>query len=85
MNKQHLIDSLSKTLSTKTEAKAAVEKVFFEIGKALKEGHKVVISGFGSFTPFISRAKKGRNPKTGEAIHVMPRRKIRFKQSKELL
>ncbi len=85
MNKQHLVESLARTLSTKTEAKAAVEKVFAEIKKGLRDGHKVVISGFGSFTPFISRAKRGRNPRTGETIHVMPRRKVRFKQAKELL
>ncbi|MFH1368886.1 MAG: HU family DNA-binding protein [Elusimicrobiota bacterium] len=85
MNKKHLVESLSRVLSTKTEAKASVDKIFAEIKKALKEGHKVVVSGFGSFTPFISRAKKGRNPKTGETIHLMPRRKVRFKQAKNLL
>lgn len=85
MNKKHLIDSLARTLSTKTEAKSAVDRMFSDIKKALKEGHKVVISGFGSFTPFITRAKKGRNPKTGENIHVMPRRKVRFRQAKDLI
>lgn len=85
MNKNHLVESLSKVLSTKKEARDSVDRIFSEIKKALKDGHKVVISGFGSFQPFITRAKKGRNPRTGQAIHVLPRRKVRFKQAKDLL
>jgi nucleoid DNA-binding protein len=85
LNKNHVIESLSKILSTKKEARDSVEKIFSEIKRALKDGHKVVISGFGTFQPFITRAKKGRNPRTGQAIHVLPRRKIRFKQAKDLL
>jgi nucleoid DNA-binding protein len=85
LNKNHIAASLDKILSTKKEAKDTVDKIFSEMKRALSEGNKVVISGFGSFTPFISRAKRGRNPRTGQAIHVMPRRKVRFKQAKDLL
>jgi nucleoid DNA-binding protein len=85
MNKQDLITSLTKVLSTRKEAKDATERIFAEIKRALRNGDKVVISGFGSFNSFISRAKLGRNPKTGQTISIPPRKKVRFRQAKELL
>ncbi|HBU68978.1 MAG TPA: hypothetical protein DEE98_01195 [Elusimicrobia bacterium] len=84
MNRNDLIESLLKVLSTKKEARDAVEGVFSLLAKSLSQGEKVVISGFGTFTPYISRAKKARNPKTGQTVHISPRKKVRFKQSKEL-
>lgn len=84
MNKKDLMNSLARVLSTKKEAKDAIETVFFEMRKALRDGEKIVISGFGSFNAFVARAKKGRNPRTGETVNVAPRKKVRFKQSKEM-
>jgi nucleoid DNA-binding protein len=84
MNKTDLIESLTKVLSTRKEAKDAVEKVFEEIILALRNGDKVIVSGFGSFHPFTAKSKKCRNPKTGESIHISPRKKVRFHQSKDL-
>ena len=84
MNKADLIESLTKVLSTKKEAKDAVERIFSEMRRALNEGHKVVISGFGSFYPFTTRPKKCRNPKTGEKMQIPPRKKARFHQAKAL-
>jgi len=84
MNKSHLIEALMKVLSTRKEATDAVEKVFSEMRRALREDDKVVISNFGSFHPFVARSKECRNPKTGETMRIAPRKKVRFKQSKEL-
>jgi integration host factor subunit alpha len=84
MNKADIIESLLKVLSTKKEAKDAVELTFEQIKKALNNDEKVVISGFGSFNPYVAKAKKCRNPKTGAAIHISPRKKVRFHQSKDL-
>ena len=84
MNKKDLILSLTKVLSTKKEASDAVETVFSVIKRSLREGEKVLISGFGSFHPLVTRAKKARNPKTGQTVHVGPRKKARFHQSADL-
>jgi nucleoid DNA-binding protein len=84
MNKNDIIESLTKVLSTKKEARDAVERVFSEMKRALREGDKVVISNFGSFHAFIAKAKRGRNPKTGEVLQLAPRKKVRFHQAKEL-
>jgi len=83
MNKNDLSNKLSAILSSKKEAAAAVEKIFGDISSALKNGEKVVITGFGSFNMFVTKTKKGRNPKTGETLLIAPIKKIRFKQSKD--
>ena len=83
MNKDDLMNSLTKVLSTKKEAKDAIDKIIEEMKYALKKGDKVVLSGFGSFHPFTTKTKKCRNPRTGETIHISPRKKIRFHQSKD--
>lgn len=85
MNKQDLVKSLNRVLSTSKESRDAVETIFSTMRKALRSGDKVVISGFGSFHPHIMRAKKGRNPRTGAALQLAPRRKIKFRQAKDLL
>ena len=83
MNKKDIARTLANMLSSKKEAEEAVDKVFEEISSALKNGEKVVVTGFGSFNMFVTKTKKGRNPKTGESLLISPMKKIRFKQSKE--
>lgn len=83
MTKNDIAKALAAILSSKKEADAAVDKVFEEMSAALKNGDKVVITGFGSFNMFVTKTKKGRNPKTGESLLIAPMKKIRFKQSKD--
>ncbi|GHT42302.1 integration host factor subunit alpha [Endomicrobiia bacterium] len=83
MTKNDIAVALLKILSSKKEADAAVNKVFEEISNALKNGEKVVVTGFGSFNIFETKTKNGRNPKTGEKLLIAPMKKIKFKQSKD--
>ncbi len=83
MTKNDIAKALANILSSKKEADAAVDKVFEEMSSALRNGEKVVITGFGSFNMFVTKTKKGRNPKTGESLLISPMKKIRFKQSKD--
>lgn len=85
MNKAHLVQALSRVLSTRTEAVHALETVVSSMQQALRTGDKVVISGFGSFHVKMRRAKKGRNPRTGAPVPVPPRRAVRFRAAKGLL
>ncbi len=82
MNKSHLILALTRVLSTRKECSDALEKIFGEMSKALARGEKVTISGFGSFHPYIAKARKCINPKTKQKITVPPKRKVRFIPSK---
>ena len=84
MKKTDLINSLSDMLSTRKEAKDAVEKIVSVVRQALRKGDRVVISELGTFSTYISGAKTARNPNTGEKIHVGPKKKVRFRQAKDL-
>ena len=85
MNKLNLIREVSRVVSTQTEAKAAVNRVFDAMRKALQDGDKVVVQGFGSFHVVMRKSKPARNPRTGEPVQIPPRRRVQFKMGKELL
>ena len=84
MTKSDLIEELAKVLPTKKEATDVVNMLFNKMLVAIKNGEKVVITGFGSFNLITTETKKGRNPKTGETLYISPKKKIKFKQSKEI-
>ena len=70
---------------TRQEAAQAVEILFDEIKSELSIGNNVRISRFASFILRDKRARKARNPKTGETIRIRPRTVLTFKPSKKLL
>ena len=85
MNKQDLIIALRDEIDlTKSEAKAVVELFFNEMSNALVTGDRVEIRGLCSFFVKQHKAYTGRNPKTGESIHVKPKKLPFFKCGKEL-
>jgi integration host factor subunit beta len=61
-----------------------VATIFDEITRALSEGQRVELRGFGAFSTKSRRARTGRNPRTGEAVEVDPKRVPFFKCGKEL-
>ena len=83
MTKSDLIEDLAKVLPTKKDASEIVNRIFYKMLSAIKDGEKVVITGFGSFNLITTEMKKGRNPKTGESLYISPKKKIKFKQSKD--
>ncbi|MBI4055022.1 MAG: HU family DNA-binding protein [Elusimicrobia bacterium] len=85
MNKADLIRAVSRVLGTRSDSVRAIEATFESMRNSLRSGEKVVLSGFGSFRVKMRKARKGRNPKTGQEVPVPPRRAVRFKASKELL
>ena len=60
------------------QAAAAVEALFAGIAESLAEGTRVEIRDFGAFFIMQRKARSGRNPETGEEIHVPLRRLARF-------
>ncbi|MBO7612069.1 MAG: integration host factor subunit beta [Elusimicrobia bacterium] len=84
MTKNDLIEKIALLMPSKKEATIVVNKLFEEMLNAIINGEKVVITGFGSFNLLVTQTKKGRNPKTGETILIEPKKKIKFKQSKEI-
>jgi len=61
-----------------------VATVFNEITEALARGDRVELRGFGAFSVRQRDARTGRNPRTGEAVHVPEKSVPFFKAGKEL-
>jgi len=74
----------SVTESSKAVAAKAVSAVFDTISKTLKKGENVTIVGFGTFSVVKQKARKGRNPITGESIKIKARKSPKFKAGKGL-
>jgi integration host factor subunit alpha len=66
---------------SKKEAAEIIEVVLDTIKGVLQKGETVKIAGFGNFVVRSKRARKGRNPKTGEEIGITPRRVVTFRPS----
>lgn len=83
VTKAVLSDSVSDALPGITSKRAAdiVESIIEGICDTLVKGEIVKISGFGRFTPHDKKARRGRNPKTGEPITISDRRVLKFKVS----
>jgi nucleoid DNA-binding protein len=84
MNKADLINEVAKVVSTKKEAQAAVDTVFDAIKKALKKKDSVTLIGFGTFKVDKRKARKGRNPQTGEEIKIKAKKVPKFVPGKSL-
>jgi len=61
-----------------------VNTIFSEITKSLSEGRRVELRGFGAFSVQKRKERVGRNPRTGDAVHVSEKYIPRFKSGKEL-
>lgn len=66
---------------SKKESADILEIILNLIKEVLKKGDMVKIAGFGNFVVRQKRARKGRNPKTGEEIGITPRRVVTFRPS----
>lgn len=85
MTKADLIDGLANKLGlNKNEAEKAVNIVLDDVINALKQGDRVNISGFGTFSVSTRQARVGRNPKSGESIQISASRSAKFKPGKQL-
>jgi len=84
MNKGDLVNQVAKVVSTKKEAQAAVNCVLQSITKALRKKDTVTLVGFGTFKVDKRKARKGRNPRTGEEIKIKAKKVAKFVPGKAL-
>jgi len=84
MNKSDLVNEVAKVVSTKKGAQAAMDCVFSTITKALKKKDTVTLVGFGTFKVAQRKARKGRNPGTGEEIKIKAKKVPKFVAGKRL-
>ncbi|MFZ8950751.1 MAG: integration host factor subunit alpha [Alphaproteobacteria bacterium] len=66
---------------SRNESADLVEMVLGEISSVLESGESVKIAGFGTFMVRQKGLRRGRNPKTGEEVPILPRRVLSFRAS----
>ncbi len=85
MNKGDLISKVAESAGiSKAQATQALNTTLDAIGGALKDGDKVTLIGFGTFSVSHRAERKGRNPRTGETITIAGKNLVKFKPGKEL-
>jgi integration host factor subunit beta len=85
MTKAELVEQVAQSTElTKKHAEMIVNTVFDSIVESLRDGEKIELRGFGSFRIRHRGSRIGRNPKTGAAVHVPPKRIPYFKPGKDL-
>lgn len=85
MNKTEFIVAVAeKAELSKKDAEKAVRAFTEVVSEELVKGNKVQLVGFGTFGLSERAAREGRNPKTGESMHISATKTPRFKASKPL-
>ena len=86
MTKAELIESIAEDAGiSKVAAAASLDSFMANVTKALKKKEgKVTLVGFGTFSKIRRKARKGRNPQTGEEIKIKACNVVKFKPGKKL-
>lgn len=85
MTKAELIDEIAeKAKINKAEAERALNAFVEAAKKTLSNKGRFAVSGLGSFTVTRRKARTGRNPQTGQPMHIPEGKAVRFKPGKVL-
>jgi len=86
MTKSELIAALNKKLPTHQylNVESAVNCMLEQMANTLESGERIEIRDFGSFDIHCRPARLGRNPKTGEVVHLPIKTVVHFKPGKQM-
>jgi DNA-binding protein HU-beta len=85
MNKAQLIDAIAEKAGlTKADAKKSLDAFVEATTDALKNGDRVALIGFGSFSVATRSSRTGRNPQSGATIEIPEKKVVKFKPGAEL-
>ena len=85
MTKAELVSEISKVTNLTKADTARTLNAFIEVAKkTLKKEGRLALAGFGSFVVTKRKARKGRNPQTGEEIKIKASQTVRFRPGKAL-
>jgi len=85
LTKVDIIESVRNDLGFPRKKSADILEMLLEIiKKGMENGEDILISGFGKFCVNEKRARRGRNPATGDDMMLEKRRVITFKCSQVL-
>ena len=82
ITRAHLTEAVYQEVGlSRNESADLVEMVLEEVAKSLVEGDTVKLASFGTFMVRQKGLRKGRNPKTGEEVPILPRKVLIFRAS----
>lgn len=85
MNKSEVVDAIvDKADISKAAAGRALDATLGAIRESLQQGEPVALIGFGTFLVRNRPARTGRNPRTGEDVHIAAAKVPAFKPGKAL-
>jgi len=85
MTKAELIDKIAAGAGlSKADASRALDSTLDAIKASLKKGQKVTLVGFGTYSVTKRKARKGRNPRTGQVINIPAAKTPKFTAGKAL-
>jgi DNA-binding protein HU-beta len=85
MTKTELVNALAKNSQLeKKQAKVFLEALTGVVGKQIKKGEEVPLTGLGKFKVSRRKARMGRNPQTGEAIKIPAKKVVKFSVARPL-
>ncbi len=89
MTKAELIDKVAQQIAksadvSKKATGEIIDLAFAEIAKSIKKEKRFSYPGFGTFNVKSRKARKGRNPQTGEVINIKASKAVSFKAAPEL-
>lgn len=79
MNKAELIDKIAEGSGlSKTDADKALQAFLDTVKAAVASDDTVALPGFGKFSRTQRKAREGRNPRTGEPVHIPASKAVKF-------
>ena len=85
MTKKEIVKQISERIGlTQLKTKDIVQQTFDAIVETLLEVGRIELRNFGVFEVKLRKARKARNPRTGERVDVEPKKVVTFKPGKEM-
>lgn len=85
MNKAQFVEAVALDAQlSKVDARKAVDAMIRVTTQALREGQRLTLTGLGTFSIVQKAERVGRNPRTGAAVKIPPRKVVKFRPSVEI-
>ncbi|MCM1150788.1 MAG: HU family DNA-binding protein [Alistipes sp.] len=85
MNKTQFVEAIALDANmTKVEARKAVDAMIRAAVQTLREGDRLTLTGLGTFSVQHKNERVGRNPRTGAAVKIPPRKVIKFRPTVDI-
>ena len=85
LNKAQFVEAIALDANiSKIDARKAVDAMIRVTVQSLREGERLTLTGLGTFSVQQKSERVGRNPRTGAAVKIPPRKVIKFRPTAEV-